>query len=119
MQYLKLYHGLSWQVAAAKETKMNQSNLAKILGPTVIGYSSMEALPEEIMKEVATFETFKYDHYQLEVVVHCWGIIWTQIGFRKSFLVGGGTGGDYGEADRDRQRLLEHIPRTARRRGLI
>ena len=50
---------------------MNQSNLAKILGPTVIGYSSMEALPEEIMKEVATFETFKYDHYQLEVVVHC------------------------------------------------
>ena len=39
-------------MAAAKETKMNQSNLAKILGPTIIGYSSVEALPEEIMKEV-------------------------------------------------------------------
>ena len=44
------------QVAAAKETKMNQSNLAKILGPTIIGYSSVEALPEEIMKEVGGFE---------------------------------------------------------------
>ena len=40
------------QVAAAKETKMNLSNLAKILGPTIIGYSSVEALPEDIMKEV-------------------------------------------------------------------
>ena len=43
------------QVAAAKETKMNLSNLAKILGPTIIGYSSMEALPEEIMKEVGSY----------------------------------------------------------------
>jgi len=40
------------KVAAAKETKMNLSNLAKILGPTIIGYSSIEALPEDIMKEV-------------------------------------------------------------------
>lgn len=40
------------KVAAAKETKMSQSNLAKILGPTVIGYSSLEASPEEIMREV-------------------------------------------------------------------
>ena len=48
-----------WQVAAAKETKMNLSNLAKILGPTIIGYSSMEALPEEIMKEVGAFRGVK------------------------------------------------------------
>ena len=48
------------QVAAAKETKMNQSNLAKILGPTIIGYSSVEALPEEIMKEVGTFKNRTY-----------------------------------------------------------
>ena len=40
------------KVASAKETKMNHSNLAKILGPTIIGYSSMEASPEEIMREV-------------------------------------------------------------------
>lgn len=40
------------KVAGAKETKMSQSNLAKILGPTVIGYSSLEASPEEIMREV-------------------------------------------------------------------
>ena len=42
------------QVAAAKETKMNLSNLAKILGPTIIGYSSIVALPEDIMKEVSS-----------------------------------------------------------------
>jgi len=40
------------KVSAAKETKMNQSNLAKILGPTIIGYSNADAQPEEIMKEV-------------------------------------------------------------------
>ena len=45
-------------MAAAKETKMNQSNLAKILGPTIIGYSSVEALPEEIMKEVGSGNKF-------------------------------------------------------------
>jgi Rac GTPase-activating protein 1 len=39
------------KVAAAKETKMTRSNLAKILGPTLIGYSSMEPEPE-IMREV-------------------------------------------------------------------
>lgn len=38
---------------------MNLSNLAKILGPTIIGYSSMEALPEEIMKEVGAFRGVK------------------------------------------------------------
>lgn len=40
------------KVAAAKETKMTRSNLAKILGPTIIGYSSMDAQPAEIMNEV-------------------------------------------------------------------
>ena len=40
------------RIAANKETRMNRSNLAKILGPTVIGYSSMDAEPEDIMKEV-------------------------------------------------------------------
>jgi len=40
------------KVAAVKETKTNLSNLAKILGPTIIGYSSIESLPEDIMKEV-------------------------------------------------------------------
>ena len=31
---------------------LSRSNLAKILGSTIIGYSSIEALPEDIMKEV-------------------------------------------------------------------
>ena len=40
------------QVAENKETKMTVSNLAKILGPTIVGYSSPDPQPEEIMQEV-------------------------------------------------------------------
>ena len=40
------------QVAAAKETKMNLNSLAKILGPIIIGCSSIESLPQDMMKEV-------------------------------------------------------------------
>ena len=40
------------QVTENKETKMTVSNLAKILGPTIVGYSSPDPQPEEIMQEV-------------------------------------------------------------------
>jgi Rac GTPase-activating protein 1 len=40
------------KVSVSKACKMNVSNLAKILGPTVVGYSSHDPQPEEIMREV-------------------------------------------------------------------
>jgi len=40
------------KVTENKETKMTVSNLAKILGPTIVGYSSPDPQPEEIMQEV-------------------------------------------------------------------
>jgi len=40
------------KVSLNKESKMNVSNLAKILGPTIVGYSSLDPQPEEIMREV-------------------------------------------------------------------
>ena len=82
-------------MAAAKETKMNLSNLAKILGPTIIGYSSMEALPEEIMKEVGPY----LGKSQIpRMVVETFSSL------------GGCAGGDDGKVDWDRQRLLEYLP---------
>ena len=41
------------QVAESKETKMSTSNLAKVLGPTVVGYSSSDLPAEELMREIA------------------------------------------------------------------
>jgi len=40
------------KVADSRETKMSISNLSKILGPTIVGYSTADPLPEDIMKEV-------------------------------------------------------------------
>jgi len=40
------------KVADSLETKMSVSNLSKILGPTIVGYSTADPQPEEIMKEV-------------------------------------------------------------------
>jgi len=40
------------KVSDSKETKMSVSNLSKILGPTIVGYSSADPQPEEIMHEV-------------------------------------------------------------------
>merc|ERR1712173_296704 len=40
------------KIADSRETKMNMSNLSKILGPTIVGYSTADPQPEEIMKEV-------------------------------------------------------------------
>jgi len=40
------------KIADSRETKMNVSNLSKILGPTIVGYSTADPQPEEIMKEV-------------------------------------------------------------------
>ena len=68
------------KVSVARETKMNPSNLAKILGPTIVGYSSMDAQPEEIMGElgvqVGNCETTNHFNFY--------------------------TGPDHGEVDRDR-----------------
>jgi len=40
------------KVADSLETKMSVSNLSKILGPTIVGYSTADPQPEEIMREV-------------------------------------------------------------------
>ena len=32
---------------------MPVSNLAKVLGPTIVGYSSQDLQPEELMREIA------------------------------------------------------------------
>lgn len=40
------------KISESRETKMNVSNLAKILGPTIVGYSTADPQPEEIMREV-------------------------------------------------------------------
>jgi len=40
------------KISDSLETKMSVSNLAKILGPTIVGYSTSDPQPEEIMKEV-------------------------------------------------------------------
>ena len=40
-------------MSESKETKMPVSNLAKVLGPTIVGYSSQDLQPEELMREIA------------------------------------------------------------------
>eukprot|EP00092_Neocalanus_flemingeri_P040430 GFUD01044031.1.p1 GENE.GFUD01044031.1~~GFUD01044031.1.p1 ORF type:complete len:697 (-),score=180.39 GFUD01044031.1:226-2316(-) len=40
------------KVSESHETKMSVSNLAKILGPTIVGYSTADPQPEEILREV-------------------------------------------------------------------
>ena len=41
------------KVSESKETKMNVSNLAKVLGPTIVGYSSADLPAEDLMREIA------------------------------------------------------------------
>jgi len=40
------------KVAASTSAKMNVTNLSKILGPTIVGYHSLDPKPEDILKEV-------------------------------------------------------------------
>jgi len=45
------------KIAECEDIKMPVTNIAKILGPTIIGYSTADPHPEDIMKEVAAQST--------------------------------------------------------------
>jgi len=44
------------KVAGSKACKMNVSNLGKILGPTVVGYRSLDPQPEDMLKELGVIQ---------------------------------------------------------------
>jgi len=44
------------KVATSTAARMNVSNLGKILGPTIVGYHSLDPKPEDILKEVGLIQ---------------------------------------------------------------
>lgn len=64
-----IYGNLSVRVSECTECKMPVSNLARVFGPTIVGYSSAEAEPMKMFAE--TTKQAKVCHVRLHRVVNC------------------------------------------------
>ena len=56
-----LYLSISQRVAEVTENKMTLNSLAKILGPTIVGYSSPNPSAEELISEVKKAQMYTFN----------------------------------------------------------
>lgn len=68
--FIKLY--IHYSVADCKATKMNTENLAKIFGPTVLGYSSADPDQHEIFAETMIQRDVSFAQNLLKICNYAW-----------------------------------------------